>query len=118
MGMDVYGLNPKNAFGKIFRRNIWIWHPLWGYVEAEYPEIANKVKYGHSNDGDGLNENDSIVLSSFIASDLSNGKIFNFIDNEKNKYIDDPHRSKFVASYHDFRDFKDFLYSCGGFKIC
>lgn len=118
MGMDVYGVNPTNAFGKIFRRNIWIWHPLWEYVEKEYPEISSKVKYGHSNDGDGLNEKDSVQLSILISEDLSNGKIFKYIDDQKNKYINDEYRTKFIANYHDFRDFKDFLNSCGGFKIC
>ena len=83
MGMDVYGIDPINAFGKIFRRNIWSWHPLWNYIQNEYPEIASKVKYGHSNDGDGLNREDSILLHDLILKDLSNSKIMSLEKNLK-----------------------------------
>jgi len=117
MAMDVYGINPQNAFGKIFRRNIWIWHPLWEYVEKEYSDIALKVRYGHSNDGDGLNEEDALSLYNLINLDLSNGKIMSFISNQ-HKNIYDEYRKKFKVNYDDFRDFKEFLLKCGGFKIC
>jgi hypothetical protein len=117
MAMDVYGIDPKNSFGKIFRRNIWIWHPMWGYIESEYKDIASRVRYAHSNDGDGLDNQSAIILSHLINSDLCNGKIISFVESQHNN-IDDEYRKKFEVDYHDFRDFKDFLLNCGGFKIC
>ena len=115
--MDVYGTNPKNVFGKIFRRNIWIWHPLWDFFENEYSEVVGIVKYGHSNDGDGLNNEDAIRLSNLISNDLLNDKIVLFLKNQHNN-IEEEYRKKFKVNYDDFEDFKEFLLNCGGFTIC
>ena len=54
MGMDVIGKKPKAEVGQYFRNNVWWWHPLWEYVCEVPPALANRVRYGHSNDGDGL----------------------------------------------------------------
>lgn len=87
MGMDVYGKKPSTEDGKYFRANVWYWHPLWSMIEFLYPNIAAKVQYAHSNDGDGLNATDSLVLSKLLEADLISGKIEEFIkdfNNEKN----------------------------------
>jgi hypothetical protein len=73
MGMDVYGKKPTNEVGRYFRRNVWGWRPLWDYVEALHPEIAELVEYGHSNDGDGLNAEKSKELSRILMEDYESG---------------------------------------------
>jgi DnaJ-class molecular chaperone len=73
MGMDVYGKNATNEAGEYFRRNVWGWRPLWDYCLEQHGEIAGKVKYGHSNDGDGLNDKNSKRLAGLIYDDLANG---------------------------------------------
>lgn len=73
MGMDVYGLRPKTQAGEYFRNNVWWWHPLWNYCATVSPELANKVKYPHSNDGDGLNAADSRKLGFAILASIESG---------------------------------------------
>lgn len=73
MGMDLYGKKPKDETGAYFRRNVWGWHPLWTYVEDNHPDIASKVNYAHSNDGDGLNSVDSKKLAIRLKKDISSG---------------------------------------------
>lgn len=80
MGMDVYGKNPTSGVGEYFRRNIWGWHPLWQYVEVTHPEIANLVEYAHSNDGDGLNAEDSKNLAEFLEEDLKTGVVAQYLE--------------------------------------
>jgi DnaJ-class molecular chaperone len=74
MGMDVYGVKPKNEKGEYFRNNVWWWRPLWDYCLDFHPSVADKVKDGHSNSGDGLNAGDSKKLAAFIKKDLDSGK--------------------------------------------
>lgn len=90
MGMDVYGKNPRGYIddeeddaksGVYFRANIWWWGPLWGFIEDTYPEIARKVEYAYSNDGDGLGAKDSKHLSKMIKRDLDNGFVDKYIAN-------------------------------------
>jgi len=86
MGMDVYGKNPKSEMGEYFRRNVWGWHPLWGYVEDTHPEIAELVKYAHSNDGDGLGSEDSQKLAELLLADYESGVAFEYVL-QRNKAI-------------------------------
>jgi DnaJ-class molecular chaperone len=72
--MDVYGVKPKNEKGEYFRNNVWWWRPLWDYCLDFHPSVADKVKDGHSNSGDGLNAGDSKKLAAFIKKDLDSGK--------------------------------------------
>lgn len=80
MGMDVYGKNPTNEVGQYFRRNIWGWHPLWGYVEDTHPEIAELVEHAHTNDGDGLTASKSLKLAKLLQEDLANGVVDDYIE--------------------------------------
>jgi hypothetical protein len=73
MGMDVYGKDPSSSEGEYFRSNVWYWHPLWTYCENMHPSLANKVKDGHSNSGDGLNKPDSIALATLLKRDIESG---------------------------------------------
>jgi len=73
MGMDVYGNNPTSQTGEYFRNNVWYWHPLWNYCLHRYPNIAGKVQDGHSNSGDGLNSEDSLLMGLCILKDIESG---------------------------------------------
>lgn len=80
MGMDVYGVKPKNEKGEYFRNNVWWWRPLWDYCLDMHPSIAGKVQYGHSNSGDGLNATDAKKLAILIKKDLDTGKAKKYAD--------------------------------------
>jgi len=90
MGFDLYGKNPKSEKGKYFRNNVWWWHPLWEYCLDNYSSICSKVKYGHSNDGDGLDEDDSFQLALLLKADISNGKVKAFAEKRKKQLADLP----------------------------
>jgi hypothetical protein len=83
MGMDVYGINPKNKEGEYFRNNVWWWRPLWNYCLETYPKIAGKVEHGHTNDGDGLNSSDSKKLALLIQKDIDLGKVEEYKKNRE-----------------------------------
>lgn len=86
MGMDVYGKNPKSEKGRYFRRNVWGWHPLWGYVEDVHPEIAELVQYAHSNDGDGLNATKAAELARLLIDDFESGAATQYVA-DRNKAL-------------------------------
>lgn len=146
MGMDVFGKNPKNEQGEYFRSNVWYWHPLWAYMEELHPKIAGKVKYGHSNSGDGLNARDSYALSQVLKKDIQTGVTEKYIQDFEKEKKDAPmeecpyckkdfnHESQTcptckgeqvipssITYYHvsidHFKQFQIFLENCGGFKI-
>lgn len=73
MGMDVYGKAPINETGEYYRQSVWGWRPLWNYCLMVAP-IAHKVQYGHSNDGDGLNAADSVILADLLEQELTSGR--------------------------------------------
>ena len=79
MGMDVYGRKPLNESGEYFRANVWYWRPLWDMIDNLYPDIASKVPNAHFNDGDGLEETDTLVLSNLLKSHIESGFIDSYI---------------------------------------
>ena len=86
MGMDVMGKNPTDKKGEYFRNNLWWWHPLWDYCSTIAPEICDQVENAHSNDGDGLDEMDSVELSKRLTASLKDGTADQYIK-ERNDYI-------------------------------
>lgn len=70
MGMDVIG-KKKDSY---FRNNVWWWRPLWNYCKSVAPEICDKVQHGQTNDGDGLNAEDSAALAKILKDNLANGQ--------------------------------------------
>lgn len=75
MGMDVFGQDPKNEKGAYFRNNVWWWRPLWEYCEFVAPELTNMVENGYSNDGDGLDAEDSVLLAKALRKSLRDGTL-------------------------------------------
>jgi hypothetical protein len=114
MAMDLIGLSPTEIEGRHFRRNIVCWHYMWDAISELYPEIAKEVEYAYSNDEDGLNENKCKELAEFIALELD-GSIDDLREYVYNNLV---LKGISVPDVTDFNDFRVFLESCGGFKIC
>ena len=74
MGMDVFGKT-----GNYFRRNVWGWHPLAGYIRDNFPEIAADCQYWHSNDGDGLDADGALALADAIDAAVADGGAARYI---------------------------------------
>jgi hypothetical protein len=72
MGMDVYGQNPSSEKGEYFRNNVWWWRPLWDYCETVAPHLCSEVS-GHTNDGEGLDEEGSLELANILREEIENG---------------------------------------------
>lgn len=120
MGMDVYGINPTNEDGQYFRNNVWWWHPLWEYC-CVVSSKANSVINGHSNDGDGLNEQDSKALAETLLSEINKGytKIYQeSFENERGEHNQENWSSWYSFSVDNVEKFANFLANCGGFEIC
>lgn len=73
MGMDVYGKKPVSETGKYFRNNVWWWRPLADYCCEVAPKITANCKYWQSNDGDGLNAQDSASLADLLQIEIETG---------------------------------------------
>jgi len=113
MAMDVIGLNPTEIEGRHFRRNIVSWHHMWDVISALYPEVAIKVIYAYSNDGDGLTKEDADLLAEKILDDLDreSSRLQEYIFHNLSQ------KNIHVPDLTDFSDFVYFLKSCGGFEI-
>ena len=74
MGIDVYGNRPKNQRGKYFGLNSAGWHPLATYICEVAPKITAKCRHWHSNDFDGLNGDDSILLADLLQKEIDSGR--------------------------------------------
>lgn len=77
MGMDVYGRDNPEAY---FRRNVWGWRPLWDACQTFAPDLTAKVEYGHSNDGDGLNAEDSLALAAILDEAVESGDAHAYVE--------------------------------------
>ena len=86
MGMDVVGKNAVSETGEYFRRNVWGWRPLWQYVEIMHKDLAEKVEYGQSNDGDGLNAEDSKDLAQRLLEDVKTKRAEEYV-NQRNIWL-------------------------------
>lgn len=124
MGMDVIGRKPKKEVGKYFRRNVWGWHPLWDYCKKIHPDLVEKVKNGHSNDGDGLGMRDSKKLAKALVHDVFVGAAEKYVTGYKaynNSLPEEP--CKFCAGTGKRTDWpeyctKEHIESCNGCNSC
>lgn len=99
MGMDVYGQAPTAEVGRYFRSGGPFWPPLWEYCIAVAPHVAGRVRYGFSNDGDGMCRHDAAELAQILTVELESGRTA--------KYEADHRRTKKVAT-------RERCYVCGG----
>ena len=80
MGMDVMGSSPSKKCGEYFRANVWWWSPLWDYCSQVAPEICNEVEHAYSNDGDGLDGDDSKALATILLNEYKAGNTKKYQD--------------------------------------
>jgi len=80
MGMDIYGKKPTAEIGEYFRNNVWWWHPLWDYCCTIDTTLPEKVPYGHSNDGDGLNAKDARQLGFKLQEEIESGRALAYVE--------------------------------------
>ena len=78
MGMDVSGRKPTTKQGEYFRNNVWWWHPLASYICEVAPEIADHCDYWQTNDGDGLNAEDSAALADKLQQEINSSRTEQF----------------------------------------
>lgn len=83
MGVDLSGQNPTSKTGEYFGRNWWGWRPIANYCLTEHGDIAQRCVYWHSNDGDGLNAEDSIELGRRLLADIESGKAASLAEIDK-----------------------------------
>lgn len=74
MGMDVIGRAPATEQGAMFRRSAWGWRALADYTMRIGGDVAAKCGYWHTNDGDGLDAEDSAALAEIIGQALESGE--------------------------------------------
>lgn len=74
MGMDVMGISPSKKCGEYFRANVWWWSPLWDYCRSVAEELCDGVQYAYSNDGDGLDDEDSKALATILLDEYKSGR--------------------------------------------
>lgn len=112
MAFDLIGLSPTGIEGRHFRRNITSWYYLWDSISDLYPEIASKVEYAYSNDGDILDKESCEKLARALMEDIQSGNLIKYCyENFVKKGIISP-------QFADYYDFYIFLTESGGFKIC
>jgi hypothetical protein len=74
MGMDVCGRKPKSKKGGYFRNTLWWWRPLAKYCTEIAPEITARCTGWQYNDGDGLNDCDSVALAEVLQEEINSGR--------------------------------------------
>jgi hypothetical protein len=80
VGMDVCGTDPTDECGKYFRANVFAWHPLWSYCERIAPGVTSQVESGHTNDGDGLDNQGAKLLAAALTVRLDTGDLQRDVD--------------------------------------
>jgi DnaJ-class molecular chaperone len=90
MGMDISGKKPRTEVGEYVRFNVWHWRPLWTFCEFLAPALTDLVQYGHSNDGDGLDDERSVELGRLLETALSNGVAVNYTEERDAKLTSMP----------------------------
>lgn len=80
MGMDVYGKNPTAEVGMYFSASIWGWHPLAELMAALAPTQIGKITHLHTNDGDGLDAADSILLADALYAATADGQVLSYLE--------------------------------------
>ena len=78
MGMDLEGLKPTSPEGADFRLNVWHWRPVADLVLDLFPKETAACEYWHSNDGDGLDAEQSGKLADAIEQALESGEIADY----------------------------------------
>ena len=131
MGMDVYGLNPTAQVGKLFCISHHGWSLLATLCKTFAPEESKLCQHWYSNDGDGLNAEQSARLAQRLEAALGDGSIDRLREYlERAEELGVRARLEYLQSvgcamfaHYDATDpylvaeFLEFLRTCGGFVI-
>jgi hypothetical protein len=80
MGMEIYGSRPKNKCGEsFFGMNVGGWRPLATYACEVAPELTAKCKHWYTNDFDGLNGEDSVLLADLLQKEIDSGRAEKYV---------------------------------------
>src|SRR5262249_45566593 len=127
MGMDVLGRKPRTKHGKLFLASAWWWGSLADYCIQVAPDITGDCKYWHSNDGAGLDGEDSTALADRLQVEIDSGRCARYADGVLPITVGVPYLenntwrvgkgSERPFSVEHVKKFVVFLRSCGGFSI-
>ncbi len=136
MGMDVYGVSPRNGSGKYFRANIWSWRPIYAAMyESGCMDVVGEETFNlmASNDGRGATtaeqcEKIAIRLEQFVEG--IDGDVYSpesldhpsFQVSLDGQFVDEDYegetRSPYYTSKEHLEEFITFLRNCGeGFEV-
>lgn len=113
MSMDIMGVNPSSVEGHYFRVESWRWDALWNYCCTVAPEICANVTYGKTNDGDGLDEKQTVALAGALVSSVKSGWAANYLA-DGSTFGKNTHQ---VLDVGTISGFAQFLTKSGGFEI-
>jgi DnaJ-class molecular chaperone len=88
--MDIYGRRPTGSKGEYFRDSFGCWVPLTTYIREVAPDIARHCQYWNSNDGDGLNAEQSIALAHKLEAEIKSGRTEWYAQVRSGKHDADP----------------------------
>jgi hypothetical protein len=75
MGMDLYGINPKDTLGEYAQYNIFRWQPLATVCCAIAPAATAPCQHWYTNDNDGLSGTESEWLADKLEEALQDGSV-------------------------------------------
>jgi hypothetical protein len=74
MGFDLIGHAPSSGQGEYYNQSNVGWHPLAEYIHKIAPDIAKHCTHWHTNDGDGLNAQNAMVLAERLEAEITSGR--------------------------------------------
>ena len=110
MGMDVIGQNPVSPDGQMFLNTVWQWAPLAAFCQVIAPDETKSCRHWQSNDGDGLNAEESLQLADRLTLALADGSAEDWALALRDRY-------DYQLDRWNVSAFIDFLRACGGFRI-
>ena len=139
MGVDIFGLNPKNERGNSFCSNWWGWRPIWAFTVILCRDILDKKfrngdteyfgwEVGHSNDGFEIPADEAEEIGKRIIEVLSpsedvaeevadriKGGLAEEIAREVRTYLNPEH---YTLDMGLLKEWAEFCLNCGGFAVC
>ena len=85
MGMDVYGIEPREEKGEYFGANVWCWRPLWEYV-CEVCDIDEETRHsGQFNDGREIDNEQAVYIGTTLHSLIKMGAVKEYAETYKSE---------------------------------
>jgi hypothetical protein len=127
MGVDVCGRHPINEAASIFDSNWSWWNSLADYCLKVAPDITARCAHWGTNDGDGLDAEDSVALADLLQAEIDSGRCAAYANGVPRITVAVPYLegntwragkgSERPFSVREVQKFVVFLRGCGGFSI-